>query len=520
MTSATEQPAAASPRHHSVLGRTFSALEHRGYRYLWLSSTGAALTMQMQLIARGYLAYEISGTAVALGVVTLAWGAPMLLLSPVAGVVVDRVPKRNLVLVSQAALGVATLVTALLVSTGLIEIWHLVAAGLVQGSVFAFNLPARQALVPEVVGPELMANAIALNSAGNNITRILGPSAAGVFIAVPFVGIAGVFYLIVGVYALVIAALFQVPAAAAPAAAVQRGDFFKEATSGLRYIWRNPPLRTPMALAFVPVLLAMPYHSLMPVFAKDAFGVGSEGLGFLMGAGGAGALIGSLLVAFFSEHPNKNQIQLITGVLFGVALATLASAPVFPLGLAAMLAVGGASSTYLALNNTIILTNCDPKMHGRVMSIYFTTLWANAHQHAANERRRGRAGHPVDAGRGRRADGRLRSGDLPGVARCSQRTAPGVGAQLPSAALRGCPPALVSGSPEGAGPASGESREVQPHWQAVWRMCLHNLLLLTCPLPSRKGAGGWSQPSLRQHSPERASRGRSPLAGVWGCPQR
>ncbi len=374
MSSATEQPAAASPRHHSVLGRTFSALEHRGYRYLWLSSTGAALTMQMQLIARGYLAYEISGTAVALGVVTLAWGAPMLLLSPIAGVVVDRVPKRNLVLVSQAALGVATLVTALLVSTGLIEIWHLVAAGLVQGSVFAFNLPARQALVPEVVGPELMANAIALNSAGNNMTRILGPSAAGVFIAVPFVGIAGVFYLIVGVYALVIATLFQVPATAAPAAAVQRGDFFKEATSGLRYIWGNPPLRTPMLLALVPVLLAMPYHSLMPVFSKDAFGVGSEGLGFLMGAGGAGALIGSLLVAFFSEHPNKNRLQIITGVLFGGSLMALAIAPVFPLGLAAMLAVGGASSTYLALNNTIILTNCDPKMHGRVMSIYFTTF--------------------------------------------------------------------------------------------------------------------------------------------------
>ena len=175
-------------------------------------------------------------------------------------------------------------------------------------------------------------------------------------------------------YALVIATLFQVPAAAAPAAAFRRGDYFKEATSGLRYIWGNPPLRTPMLLALVPVLLAMPYHSLMPVFSKDAFGVGSEGLGFLMGAGGAGALIGSLLVAFFSEHPNKNRLQIITGVLFGGSLMALAIAPVFPLGLAAMLAVGGASSTYLALNNTIILTNCDPKMHGRVMSIYFTTF--------------------------------------------------------------------------------------------------------------------------------------------------
>lgn len=356
-----------------MLRQTFGSFENPVFRVYWAGMLGSSLAMQMQQIARGFLAYEISGSAVALGVVTLAWGAPMLILSPIGGVVADRMSKRNLVIASQAVLGVATVINAVLISAGIIEVWHLVVLGLVQGGTFAFNLPARQALVPELAGPAHLANAVALSNAGTNLTRVLGPTAAGLLIAIPAVGTAGVFYLVAACHVVVVLTLFRVPVSTRPPAGPRAG-MLAEITVGMRYIWGDPALRTLMGLAFIPVLLAMPYQSLMPVFAKQAFGVGSEGLGLLMGTAGLGALGGSLLVAFFSASPHKGRLQIAAGVLFGCALVALAAAPVFSLGVLACVAVGAANHMYLALNNTIILSSCEPKMHGRVMSVYLMTF--------------------------------------------------------------------------------------------------------------------------------------------------
>src|SRR5438128_4777085 len=134
--------------------RTFTALRHRDFAVLMLSALVHMLAMQMGTVAFGYLAYEMTGSATALGLIGLAWGIPMLTLSLVGGVVADRFPRRTILTFTQATVGVGALVNALLIYTGQIRLWHLFAVALVQGTCFAFNMPARQALVADLVGPE------------------------------------------------------------------------------------------------------------------------------------------------------------------------------------------------------------------------------------------------------------------------------------------------------------------------------------------------------------------------------
>jgi MFS family permease len=358
----------------SGLSRTFSSFSNRQFLVLWSGMLASFLAMNMQQVARGYLAYEIGGTASTLGLVTLGWGIPQLLLAPLGGVIADRVPRRNLLIATQSVVGFSTLLNAILISLGHIQVWHLVAIGVMQGSAFAFNMPARQALIPEIVGREALANAIAINNAGMNLTRILGPVLAGIFIGIPFIGNAGAFYFMAACYLVVLATLFSIRPVQPQAPETRRGNLLAELTVGMRYIWHDRTLLSLILLGFVPVMLAMPYQSLMPVFAKRSFNAGSEGLGVLMGAAGVGALAGSLVVAYFSQSQGKSKLQLGAGIAFGAALVLFALAPSFPVGVACMLLVGAANNIYMALNNTLLLTNCESSMHGRVMSVYIMSF--------------------------------------------------------------------------------------------------------------------------------------------------
>jgi MFS family permease len=157
------------------MSKTFSALGVPAYRLLWLSTLCGFLGMQMQMVARGLLAYEIGGTNSAIAVVSLAWGIPMLLFSLIGGTVADRFERRKLLIATQAGTAAVAIGVAVLVSTGTIELWHLFVTGLIQGTIFSFGGPARQAFIPEVVGEKQLLNAIALNNAGMNLTRIVGP---------------------------------------------------------------------------------------------------------------------------------------------------------------------------------------------------------------------------------------------------------------------------------------------------------------------------------------------------------
>jgi MFS family permease len=352
--------------------RTFQALENDAFRTLWLGMIASYLAMQMSLIARGYLAFQISGSAAALGLVTMARGLPQLFLSPFGGVAADRIDKRQMLILSQVATASLAALTATLIALGVIEIWHLVVIGLVEGAVWAFNMPPRQAIVAEIVDEQHLMNAIALNNAGLNFTRIAGPAIAGVLISVAWIGVGGVFYLVAISYAAFILALVNLPrernVSAKPA-----GSVLGQMASGFTYTWRNRPLFLLMMMAFIPIIFGMSYQTLLPVFQERVLGVGAGGLGMLSAFSGIGALIGSLTLASLSGSKRSTLLQIGFGVAFGGSLVLFALTSSFSLALAFILLVGLFGNAYTALNSTLIMTITDRAYHGRVMSIYMMT---------------------------------------------------------------------------------------------------------------------------------------------------
>lgn len=325
--------------------------------------------IQMMFIAQGYLTYDLTGTATSLGFISLGWGIPQLAFSLVGGVAADRLHKRWLILLSQAVMAATSFITAVLIQTGVIAVWQIFVMALVSGTVFAFNVPARQAWIPELVGQEKLMNAIALNSAAFTSTGILGPGLAGGLIAVPFVGLTGVYYLMAGCFVVVVLMVARIPGGE-PAAEAQSEAPLEDLLDGLRYVRRHAVLPTIILMGFVPIVIGMPYRTFFPVFSEDIYGVGSVGLGAMGVAMSIGALAGSLVIASLSDSSRRSLIQLALGLGFGITLILFAAAPELMLGLFVLLFLGFAANAFWALNNTMVLGNTDKQYYGRVMSVY------------------------------------------------------------------------------------------------------------------------------------------------------
>jgi len=355
--------------------KPFLALDQEGFRTLWLGMLPGTMAMQMGMITTGYVAYDLSGSAAAVGLVSLGSGIPMLAFGLAGGVVADRFPKRNVLLMTQTLVGIAAALNAILVLTGVVKIWHLMAVASIQGIGFAFNMPARQAFVGQLVSRDRLMNAVALNNAGMNFCRVLGPSMAGALIAVPFIGAGGVYAIMTGMYAYVVLSLFRIKDQGRPMGSV-RPPPLESLREGLRYIRNNSVVSTLLALAFVPVLLGMPYQQLMPVFAEEVFKVGPRGLGLLLTFNGLGALAGSLTIAALTAFPRKGLLQMMLGIAFGLSLAVFAFSRSFHIGLVTLVVIGFVSSGYQSLNSTLVMNNSDSEYHGRVMSVYMLTFSA------------------------------------------------------------------------------------------------------------------------------------------------
>jgi MFS family permease len=361
-----------------LLGRltglpTFQALGNPAFRTLWLGMVASYMAMQMSVIARGYLAFGISGSATALGLVTMARGLPQLILSPFGGVAADRVDKRRLLIITQVSMTLLGTVTAVLVISGVVQIWHLVVIGLLEGVVWAFNMPSRQSIVPEIVKDDGLMNAMALNNAGLNFTRIAGPALAGVLMGTPWFGVGGVFLLVAICYSGFILALINLPRERNVNPSRPTGSVLAQIGGGFRYTFGFPPLAMLMVMAFIPIVLGMSYQTLLPVFQERVLGVGASELGLLFAASGVGALIGSLALASLTGIRRKDVLQIGFGVLFGGSLVFFALQTSFPLSLFAIFLVGLLGNAYTALNGTLIMTTAERSYHGRVMSIYMMT---------------------------------------------------------------------------------------------------------------------------------------------------
>ena len=350
---------------------TFTSLRNRHYRWFWLGMLISFIAVHLQLVARNWLVYELTGSALDLGIVIAAWGLPILLLSFYGGAVADRVKKRDLLIVTQAANGVVTLIIAILIATGAIALWHLIAAAALTGIIFAFHVPARLAIIPELVNKREIQNAIALNSTGMNLSRFFGFAIGGLLLGV--IGVAGVYYIAVFCFIVSAALLFMLPAVSSfrdRAVTSIRVDLIE----GLRYIYRSTIIRTLLAMAFVSMAFGLPYMNLMPVFAVDVFDVGEVGLGLLLGMAGLGALIGSLIIASLGDFRKKGLLLIGLAIGFGSTVAMFGFSGSYPVSLVLLIAVGLLGTGYLALNNTLIQSNVPHELLGRVMSIYVMTF--------------------------------------------------------------------------------------------------------------------------------------------------
>lgn len=360
----------ATARALAALPRTFAALQIPGYRWYWLGTASAFMGMQMQWPAQAWLAYELTGSAFKLGLVSAAWGAPMLLLSLLGGVLADRMQKRDLLIMSQLGLGVINLAVAVLISVGLIEYWHLLVAATLSGTVFAFNMPARQAIIPELVPRRTLFNAIVLSSGVMNASRVVGPALCGVLIA--GAGTQGAFYTAVGCILIAVPFLAKIPLTA-PAGRRGRVSMATEIGQGLRYVRGNPLILTLLGMVLVVVLFGMPFQSLMPVFA-EILEVEALGYGFLMAMVGIGAVAGSLVIANLSDFRRKGLLTLCLGISFGLTLVLFANVGSLYPSLIVLTVVGASSTGFMSTNNTLIQMNITDEVRGRVMSVYMMTF--------------------------------------------------------------------------------------------------------------------------------------------------
>ncbi len=358
------------------LRNAFVSLKSRKFRLLWFSMLGSFIGMSMQMIARGWLAFELTGSFAMVGVISIAWGLPMMMFSLPGGAIADRMERRDLVLFSQLGTGLLALIMAVLITIGQMNIPILFGMGLIQGVIFAFNMPARQALIAEIVPPGELMNAIALNNAGMNVTRIIGPAAAGVMIGLW--GVESAYYAQAVMYLATLVFVIMLPRSGSHLLGADlRGSITSEIGVGLRYIAGQRTLLMLMLMAFVPTILGMPYMMLLPGLAVKELGLPADGYGFLITVSGFGALAGSLMVASLTTFPRKGLLQTGTGIGFGAGLLALGLATVafgYTGALVSIMILGLFSNMYMTLNNTMIMTETRPEFYGRIMSIYMLTF--------------------------------------------------------------------------------------------------------------------------------------------------
>ncbi len=348
-----------------------ASFAQRDYRLLWSGTVITQMGQWMQQVAIGWLVLDLTNSASFLGLVGFARGLPMLFLALPAGVLADRVDRRKLLMFFQAAGAFVAIALAALVIFDWIKPWHVIVISILGGAVMAFIAPTRQAMVPGAVPRELMANAIAMNSAGQNSTRIVGPSLAGVLISAVGTGVCFIAQALGFLWAFVMSYQLRVPPVVQQRT---RAGVRENITDGLGYIRGSTTLSGLMIMAAVPILLAQPYMQMMPVFARDVLDVGSSGLGLLMAANGLGALVGVLLYGAYGHRIRlQGMFQIVTAAGFGLILALFAISPWFSLSLVLVALTGAVSSVYMAANNTIIQLTVDDAYRGRVMSVYMMT---------------------------------------------------------------------------------------------------------------------------------------------------
>ena len=368
-----EQAEKARPR--GVFGRlgrlsTFDSLHVRDYRLLWLGQIGSTMGQWMDQVTRGWLIYQMTGSAVQLGLATAMRGFPLLIFGVIAGVVADRSGRKRLLVIAQFTNAIINVVLATLVLMHHVHPWHIYVTGFMAGTVQAFQQPARQTLISDIVGNKQLVNALALNSAVLNGSRAIGPAIAGIVIAL--IGPDGSYYIQAALYlfATVWTLQMRVPDRAAAGAGKPNESMLSSAKEGLVYVSTHRDLRPLMLLALGPVMLGFPYTSLMPIFAQDVLHGGARLQGLLLTCVGIGALGGALTVASMRRKYAYSWPVIVGATAFGVALTAFSQSHWVFLSCGLGFIIGIFSVTYQTQDQTLAQIIAPPRLRGRVMSIW------------------------------------------------------------------------------------------------------------------------------------------------------
>ena len=352
----------------NYFARTFYSLENAQYRMLWTGTVFSFFGMQMQIVARGWLAFDLTGQNTALGAMMLAFGAPSLVFTLWGGVIADRLPRRRTLLISQGVLCLNSAWIAVMVAVGLMEFWMLLAASFTQGVGFAFMGPARNAFIGSLVGREAVGNAIVLQQLSMNGTRVVGPALAGVFISLWFIGVGGVYFITATGFLIAILTVWRLPAGE-PEARAEATSPLSDLMDGLRYVRSRPSVATLILTSFVLTAFAFPFQSFLPSLAEDIYNTGSQGLGVLSAVQAVGAVIAVVLVAGIAGRASAWGQQLLLAFAFGGSVTLLGFANNFATGLGAILLVGACSAGFQSLNNALSISYSASRYHGRVQSL-------------------------------------------------------------------------------------------------------------------------------------------------------
>jgi MFS family permease len=322
----------------------------------------------IQQVALGWLVYEITGSSVMLGVLNGLRALPFLVTGPMAGVAADRMDRRQLMLRTQHVLIATAFLMGGLVASGWLQVWHIFMFTLITGVGWSFSEPVRQSLIPTVVPKAELVNAIALNSAGFNLMKVVGPALGGVMIAL--FGAAGNFLVQGAAYVVVLLMIQSMSVAPTPAQA-RRSSALASLKEGFAYVRSTPTVLALMILAYVPRVFAVPYQTLMPVFQKDVLHVGPEGLGMLMAAPGLGAVLAVLTLASISNRMKRQGLMLVgSTIMLGLSLILFSQTTSFVFALLVLVIAGAFQMVFLASTSTMLQLIVPDELRGRVMSLY------------------------------------------------------------------------------------------------------------------------------------------------------
>jgi MFS family permease len=357
------QPAGAVPH-------TFRALRHRNFRLFISGQIISLVGTWMQNVALSWLVYRLTHSEWLLGAAWFCTQVAVFALGPLGGLAADRFSRHKLVIVTQTLSMLQAFVLAGLTLSGRVQVWHVLVLAAVLGTINAFDMPGRQALVIHMTSKDDLINAIALNSAVFNAARVVGPGVAGLLVAA--VG-EGACFLINGVSFL--AVIFCLLAMRLPRFECKAQDSpWNHLVDGFRYAWHHAAVRRVLALMAAATISGMPALVLMPFFADDIFHRGSRGLGFLMGAMGIGAVTGTLVLARRTRVSGLGRVMVLSGMTTGCAYMAFALSPSFYVSLAIMPVIGYSVMRQMASANTTIQTLIPDEYRGRTMALYSMTV--------------------------------------------------------------------------------------------------------------------------------------------------